>query len=106
MPTCIASVGAVSASVPIASCFLVEWYQTGPAAVSADNAAACLARAAAADTHHPPAALMMTLNMPDDQTFFGVFTATSTDAVVQTCRRAGWPADRISANVHAWSLRE
>ena len=92
----------VNAIGPLASCFLVEWYQTGPAALLAEDAAARLTRAAAADDNIPPTTLTMALNMPDDQTFFGVFTAVSVEAVIQTCQRAGWPADRISANVHLW----
>jgi hypothetical protein len=94
-------VNTVNAVAP-ASCFLVEWYQTGPAALRTEDAAAELSRAAAIDGHVPPTALVMAFNMPDDQTFFGVFSAVSVEAVVQACRYAGWPADRITANVHVW----
>ncbi|WP_319435079.1 hypothetical protein [Mycobacterium sp. RTGN5] len=40
--------------------------------------------------------------MPADQTVFAVFSAASSDAVVQLCHRAGWPADRISTDVEPW----
>ena len=92
----------MSGTVSAASCFLVEWYQTGPAALSADDAAAQLVRAAAEDKHRPPSALLMALTVPDDQTFFGVFSAATAEAVIHTCERAGWTADRISTGVCPW----
>lgn len=93
-------------SASLTSCYLVEWYQAGPAAVSVDDAVAQLNDAAAAGDRDRRTALVMALAVPDDQTFFGVFTADDVEAVVQTCQRAGWPADRISADVSAWPPRE
>jgi hypothetical protein len=95
-------VSLVSACVRIASYFLVEWYQSGPAALSADAAVAHLTRAAATDTEVPPVVLVTALLVPKDETFFGVFSAASADAVIQTCQGAGWPADRISIGVQPW----
>jgi hypothetical protein len=82
-------------------CFLVEWYQTGPAALTATEAAEQLSHAAAA-SGDGPVVLIMALTVPADQTLFGVFSAASADAVIDTCQRAGWPADRISTDVHPW----
>lgn len=70
--------------------------------MSVDDAAARLALATATDTHQPPAALLMALTVPDDKTFFGVFSAATADAVIQICQRAGWPPDRISTDVYPW----
>ena len=102
LPRCANTLVEVKATVPTASCFLVEWYQCGPVELSADAAAAHLTRAAAADTHQPPAALLMALTVPDDKTYFGIFSGASTDAIIQICQRAGWPPDRISTDIHPW----
>jgi hypothetical protein len=86
-----------------AQCFLVEWYQSGPAALEARDAAAQLTRAArTASTRTQPVVLVMALTVPHDRTLFGVFCAHSADAVIHTCQHAGWPADRISTDVHPW----
>lgn len=86
-----------------AQCFLVEWYQTGPALLSACDTAAQLTRAAAAaSTSNQPVLLVMALTVPHDSTLFAVLSAHSTDAIVQTCQHAGWPADRISPDVYPW----
>jgi hypothetical protein len=84
-------------------CFLVEWYETGPAAEPGIDAADRLARAAGAvSTARQPVKLVMALTVPKDRTMFGVFSAVSVNSVIQTCLRAGWPADRISADVYTW----
>jgi D-serine deaminase-like pyridoxal phosphate-dependent protein len=88
---------------PAKQCFLVEWYETGPAAIAGIDAASRLARAAnALSTPGQPVALVVALSVPHDRTMFGVFSAAGADAVIQTCQHAGWPADRISTDVHAW----
>jgi hypothetical protein len=97
----------MTSSDPTAPCFLVEWYQSGLAAVAPVDAIEQLTRAAAAvSTRGQPVALVMALTVPHDQTLFGVFRAATADAVIQTCQRAGWPADRISADVHPWLTPE
>jgi hypothetical protein len=93
----------MTSSHPADPCFLVEWYQSGLAALAHVDAVEQLARAAAGvSPHGPPVALVMALSVPNDQTLFGVFRAATADAVIQTCQRAGWPADRISTDVHLW----
>ena len=88
-------------------CFLVEWYQAGPARVSAVDAAAHLCRAAATvSTRDQPVLLLVALTVPHDRTLFAVFSAASADAIVQTCQHAGWPADRISTDVQPWLTRQ
>jgi hypothetical protein len=84
-------------------CFLVEWYQSGPAALPAADAAEQLTRAAAkVNSPEQPVLLLVALTVPHDCTLFAVFSAASAEAVIQTCQHAGWPADRISADVHPW----
>lgn len=93
----------MASSDPGTSCYLVEWYLSGLAAVAPADAVEQLTRAAAeGDSFGQPVTLIMALSVPDDQTLFGVFRAATTDVVMQTCRRAGWPADRISTDVHPW----
>jgi TRAP-type C4-dicarboxylate transport system permease large subunit len=84
------------------SYFLVEWYQTGPVELVAQAVADHLCCAATAGDHTPPTTVLITLTMPADQTVFAVFSAPSCESVLQVCRRAGWPADRISADVVPW----
>lgn len=84
-------------------CFLVEWYQGAPTALSAEEAAAHLRRAVSgSEPDADPVALVTVLNVPHDGTLFAVFTSPDAAAVIRTCQRAGWPADRISNNVQPW----
>lgn len=90
-------------NVQQSECFLVEWYQGAPTAVTAEEAAAHLSRAASESVPDTdPVALVMVLNVPHDGTLFAVFTSPGAEAVIHTCQRAGWPADRISNNVQPW----
>jgi hypothetical protein len=93
----------MTSSDPGAPCFLVEWYQSGLGALAPGDAVEQLiAAAAAVSTHTQPVTLVIALTVPHDQTLFGVFRAATADAVIRTCQRAGWPADRISTDVHPW----
>ena len=93
----------MSISTSSTPCFLVEWYQTGPALLSARDAAEQLTRAAgAASTGNQPVQLVMALTVPHDRTLFAVLSAPSADAVILACQHVGWPADRISTDVHPW----
>ncbi|OBK21449.1 hypothetical protein [Mycobacterium asiaticum] len=84
-------------------CFLVEWYQGGPIGLSADDAAVHLLRAASASERlGEPVDLVLVLTMPADSTLFAVFTSADVEAVIHACQRAGWPADRITADVQPW----
>lgn len=86
-----------------ASCFLVEWYQGEPIALSANDVAERLRRAAAVSTEHlAQVTLMMVVAVPNDHTLFAVFAASSAAAVIHACQHTGWPVDRISSDVHPW----
>ena len=93
----------VRSSEPNEGCFLVEWYQRGIAIDSVQQAgdqlcaAADLVRAGGLAVR-----FVLAVSVPADQTLFGVFTAESVEAITQTCRAAGCPADRITANAAAY----
>ena len=40
--------------------------------------------------------LLMTLAVPTDEVIFGVFAAGSAQTVCEVCRRAGFPAERLT----------
>lgn len=83
--------------------FLVEWYQGGPIALSADDAAAHLHRLAPESAQIGDLVkLLVVLAVPHDSTLFAVFSSPDAEAVVRICQRAGWPADRISTDVQTW----
>ena len=99
-----ATVGSMTNDAPARRCYLVEWYQRGPVAVVVTQAAERLIGVAAERSDGDAVLLLMALTVPGDHTLFGVFAATSLDAVIDTCQRAGWPADRISSDVHPWPM--
>jgi hypothetical protein len=46
-----------------------------------------------------PVRLLMTVTVPTDEVVFGVIAASSEDIVAQLCRRAGVPAERVTAAI-------
>ena len=42
----------------------------------------------------------MTVAAPSDDVLYSVFAADSADADLLACRHAGWPPDRITADIH------
>ncbi len=81
-------------------CYLVEWYQSFLLSKPIGEVVAQLDRAVEVEARGP-ARLMVTLTSPTDEVVYGVFTADSADTVSRICRRAGWPADRITEDVVA-----
>ena len=43
--------------------------------------------------------LLMTLAVPTDEVLYATFSAYSADSVVQTCKYAGIPVERLSSDV-------
>ena len=43
--------------------------------------------------------LLMTLAVPADEVLYATFNAHSADSVVQTCKQAGIPVERLSSDV-------
>ncbi|MQY31566.1 hypothetical protein NRB56_71750 [Nocardia sp. RB56] len=62
--------------------------------------------AASMSAEGSPVELLLTLCVPEDEFALGILTARSADVVVQTCRRAGAPAQRVTpADAHFGSGR-
>ena len=76
---------------------------TGPATATVRDAADRLTRAITARPRRPPVTLTVLITVPSDRTLFAVFTAASPYDVTDTCARAGWPADRITAGANTWT---
>jgi hypothetical protein len=88
----------MSIPVPTEPCFLVEWYRREHIEGSLEVTAARLDEAAASMcAEGSPVQLVSMLVVPTDEVVFAVFAAGSQDIVAQACRRAGLPADRLSA---------
>jgi hypothetical protein len=92
----------VSVEAPQLPCYLVEWYRPqltgGPLA---DTTARLESAAATVCAEGASVRLLMTLAVPADEVLFGVFTADSAHAVSEVCRRAGFPAERLTDAVDA-----
>lgn len=96
-----ASVAGVNRPEPPALCFLVEWYRNDLATTEPDDIAAQLDRGAAAVSAEGAAVrFLLTVAAPTDDVLYGVYAADSADAVLVACRQAGWPPDRITADIH------
>lgn len=83
---------------PAGQCYLVEWYRREYIAEPLDETAAKLDKSAASMcAEGSPVQLLTLFAVPTDEVVFAVFTAGSEDIVARACRRAGLPADRLSA---------
>jgi hypothetical protein len=82
--------------------YLAEWYRPDLSEEQLDHIAATLEECAASlSTQRSTVRLLMAVAVPTDEVIFGVFTATSAHIVAQTCRRAGIPAQRLTAAIDA-----
>jgi hypothetical protein len=92
----------VSVEAPRLPCFLVEWYRCELIAEPLGDIAARVEEAAGAmcegDT---PVKLLMMLAVPTDEVLFAIFAAGCAHAVSEVCRRAGFPAERLTNVVDA-----
>jgi N-acyl-L-homoserine lactone synthetase len=89
----------VFSSGPPERCYLVEWYRPALLAQPIDDAVARLDDAASAED--APVRLLMTMAAVTDEVLYSLFTAESAESVQRVCRRAGWPADRITDRIDA-----
>jgi (2Fe-2S) ferredoxin len=82
------------------SCFLAEWYRPDVTSRTIDDIAAALYTAAAAmRAKRIQVRLLMILAVPVDEVIYATFSADSADSVVQTCKHAGIPVERLSTDV-------
>lgn len=79
--------------------YLVEWYQPDLADGSVPLIVAALEAAAAAASE--PVELFVTMGVPSDEVVYALFEASSSDAVIDVCERAGYPPQRVTADVDA-----
>ncbi|HEX2285935.1 MAG TPA: hypothetical protein VHI10_14105 [Mycobacterium sp.] len=94
--------GIVGSRLP---CYLVEWYWPGLTEDQLDRTVANLDECAAMmSTAGCAVRLLVTIAMRADEVLFGVFAASSEQAVAQACDRAGVPAERLAATVDAWMV--
>jgi hypothetical protein len=87
---------------PGLACYLLEWYRPDPTPDELDRIAAALAESAATlCAEGSPVQLLLTLAVPADDVVFAVAAARSAQDVAQACRRAGIPAQRLTATLDA-----
>jgi hypothetical protein len=92
----------VGSAAPQVACYLAEWYRPEVTQQPLDDTVAKLeAVAATMRAEGAPVKLLATLAVPKDEVIYGVFAARSPDIVMQTCRRAGLPLERLSSDVAA-----
>jgi hypothetical protein len=97
------SVHSVGSIAPQFACYLAEWYRSEVTERPLDDTVAKLnAVAATMRVEGSLVKLLVTLAVPTDEVIYGVFAARSPDIVVQACRRAGIPLERLSSDVAAW----
>jgi hypothetical protein len=85
---------------PRPSCFLAEWYRPEVTSRTVDDITALLQTAAAARiAEGKQVRLLFTVGVPADEVLYAMFSAYSADIVVETCRLAGLPLERLSSNV-------
>jgi hypothetical protein len=81
-------------------CYLVEWYLREVTARPLDETVAELdASIETVRAEGFSVRLLMALTARSDQVLYGVFAASSPDAVRQACERAGFPVERLTAGI-------
>jgi hypothetical protein len=87
--------------------FLVEWYRPAIADESLDLSVARLIRCAKSVSAAGTAVnLLATLAIPSDEIVLAVFGSSSEQSVAEVCRRAGFPAQRLTPSVDARFWRD
>ncbi len=82
--------------------FLVEWYRAAIAEEPLDLSVARLIECAASvSAAGSPVNLLATLAVPSDEIVLAVFDSASEQSVADVCRKAGCPAQRLTAAVDA-----
>jgi hypothetical protein len=82
--------------------YLVEWYRPEITAQPLDETVAKLGAGMLAMRAEGRAVrLLMALTARTDQVLYSVFAAASPDTVWQACERAGFPAERVTADIDA-----
>ena len=83
-------------------CYLAEWYRPEVTAQRVDDIAAKLvAGVEMMCAEGTPVRLLATVVVPTDEVLYGLFAANSSEIVLQACKQAGIPAERLTAGVNA-----
>jgi hypothetical protein len=87
----------VTIQSPRLPCYLVEWYRPELTAGQLDHTVAQLEECTKAMRGEDvDVELLMMLAVPTEEVTFGVFAAGSAQIVCEACRRAGFPAERLT----------
>jgi hypothetical protein len=81
-------------------CYLVEWYR--PELIKDEFSTALTALGECVTTmtsEGTPVRVLHIVTVPGDEVIFGVIAASSEAVVAELCRRAGVPAERLTAAV-------
>jgi hypothetical protein len=90
----------MTSAAPVNRHYLAEWYRPEVTAQPVDDIAAELQKGIALlCAEGTPVRLLLTLAVPTDEVLYGLFAASSPNIVVQACRRAGIPLERLTADV-------
>ena len=92
---------------PPASYFLAEWYITELDPGNVDHATAALQRAATTVSDTVAAvSVLSVMAAPTDDLLYALFAASGPHLVTQTCRAAGMPVDRLTADIYVRILTQ
>jgi hypothetical protein len=87
----------VTIQSPRLPCYLVEWYRPELTPGQLDHIVTQLEQCATATRGEGvDVGLLMMLAVPTEEVIFGVFAAGSAQIVCEVCRRAGFPAERLT----------
>jgi hypothetical protein len=85
------------------ACFLAEWYRTELSEKAVGGFASLLeSTARAMSVEATPVRLLVTLSVPADDAFYGIFEADAPEIVLRTCTRAGALPHRLTPRVQTW----
>jgi hypothetical protein len=81
-------------------CYLAEWYRPELVEDQFSTALGALGECVTTMTSEgTPVRVLLTVTVPSDQVVFGVIAADSEAVVAELCRRAGVPAERLTAAI-------
>jgi hypothetical protein len=82
------------------SCYLVEWYRPELIDDQFSTALGALGECITTmNSEGTPVRVLHTVTVPGDQVVFGVIAASSEAVAAELCRRAGVPAERLTAAI-------
>lgn len=80
-------------------CHLAEWYRADLTDAVAGELVDALRVASDADPADHPVRVLVSLSVPSDEVVYVVFSARESDHVVDVCRGAGLPPQRVTSDI-------